>query len=98
MHHTLFILFFGLLLFLSCESATKSENPPNFIIIFNDDLGYGDLGSYWHPSIKTPNLDKMAYQGQRWTQFYSASSVCTPSRAGLYTGRLRIKNGLIGAK
>ena len=71
---------------------------PNFIIVFVDDMGYGDLGSYGHPTIYTPNLDKMAYEGQKWTQFYSASSVCTPSRAALLTGRLPIRNGMIGKR
>ena len=61
-------------------------------------MGYGDIGSYGHPTIKTPNLDKMSYEGQKWTQFYSASSVCTPSRAALMTGRLPIRNGMIGEK
>jgi arylsulfatase A-like enzyme len=76
----------------------KSNLKPNFIVVFVDDMGYGDLGSYGHPTISTPNLDKMAYEGQKWTQFYSASSVCTPSRAGLLTGRLPIRNGMIGSK
>jgi len=61
-------------------------------------MGYGDVGSYGHPTIKTPNLDMMSYEGQKWTQFYSASSVCTPSRAALMTGRLPIRNGMIGSK
>ena len=74
----------------------KSNLKPNFIVVFVDDMGYGDLGSYGHPTINTPNLDKMAYEGQKWTQFYSASSVCTPSRAALLTGRLPIRNGMIG--
>ena len=76
----------------------KSNLKPNFIVVFVDDMGYGDLGSYGHPTISTPNLDKMVYEGQKWTQFYSASSVCTPSRAGLLTGRLPIRNGMIGSK
>ncbi len=59
-------------------------------------MGYGDVGSYGHPTIKTPNLDMMSQEGQKWTQFYSASSVCTPSRAALMTGRLPIRNGMIG--
>ena len=59
-------------------------------------MGYGDIASYGHPTIKTPNLDIMASEGQKWTQFYSASSVCTPSRAALLTGRLPIRNGMIG--
>ena len=70
--------------------------PPNFIIIFADDLGYGDLGSYGHPTIKTPNLDKMASEGVRFTQFYVGSSICTPSRAALLTGKLPIRTGMYG--
>nr|WKN35407.1 sulfatase [Tunicatimonas sp. TK19036] len=76
-------------------SATPAAPPkPNFIIIFADDLGYGDLGVYGHPTIKTPNLDRMAREGQKWTNFYVAASVCTPSRAGLVTGRLPIRSGM----
>jgi len=70
----------------------------NFIIIFADDLGYGDLGSYGHPSIATPNLDKMAAEGQKWTNFYAAASVCTPSRASLLTGRLSVRSGMTSHK
>jgi len=69
--------------------------PPNFIIILADDQGYGDLGSYGHPTIRTPNIDRMAAEGQRWTSFYAAP-VCTPSRAQLMTGRLAVRTGLAG--
>lgn len=67
---------------------------PNIVVIFCDDLGYGDLGCYGHPTIRTPNLDRMASQGQRWTNFYAAAPVCTPSRAALMTGRLPPRNGM----
>ncbi|MEN6498278.1 MAG: sulfatase [Thermoguttaceae bacterium] len=67
---------------------------PNIVVIFCDDLGYGDLGCYGHPTIRTPNLDQMASQGQRWTNFYAAAPVCTPSRAALMTGRLPPRNGM----
>jgi len=78
--------------------AAARKKKPNFVIIFADDLGYGDLGCYGHPTIKTPNLDKMAAAGQRWTDFYVAASVCTPSRAGLMTGRLPIRSGMCSDK
>jgi arylsulfatase A len=68
------------------RSGAPGSQPPSFIIIFTDDQGYGDLGSYGHPTIRTPNLDRMAVEGQRWTSFYAAP-VCTPSRAQLMTGR-----------
>ncbi len=79
----------------SLFSATSNkEVKPNFIIIFCDDLGYGDLGVFGHPTIRTPNLDRMAHEGQKWTNFYAAASVCTPSRAGIMTGRLPIRSGM----
>ena len=66
----------------------------DLIVIFVDDLGYGDLGVYGHPTIRTPRLDRMAQEGMKFTQFYAAASVCTPSRAGLMTGRLPIRSGM----
>ncbi|SHF21465.1 Arylsulfatase A [Mariniphaga anaerophila] len=80
------------------NSEEKTSPRPNFIIIFADDLGYGDLGIFGHPTIKTPNLDKMAVEGQKWTNFYVAASVCTPSRAGLLTGRLPVRSGMCSDK
>jgi arylsulfatase A len=75
-------------------SSGQASKKPNFIIIFCDDLGYGDLSCFGHPTIRTPNLDKMAAEGQRWTNFYVGASVCTPSRAALLTGRLPIRSGM----
>jgi len=71
----------------SCVTDTSPVEQPNVVLIFVDDMGYGDLGSYGHPLIKTPNLDQMANDGIRLTSFYVAASVCTPSRAALLTGR-----------
>ncbi|KAG9332920.1 hypothetical protein JZ751_014067 [Albula glossodonta] len=67
---------------------------PNFILLFADDLGFGDLGSYGHPSSETPNLDKLAAEGLRFTDFYSTSPVCSPSRAALLTGRYQTRSGV----
>ncbi len=67
---------------------------PNFIIILADDLGYGDLGCDGGTVIRTPNLDRMAQEGVRLTDFYASANVCTPSRAGLLTGQYAIRNGL----
>jgi arylsulfatase A-like enzyme len=61
--------------------------PPNIVFVLADDLGYGDLGSYGQKRIRTPRLDRMAAEGMRFTQFYSGSTVCAPSRATFLTGR-----------
>ncbi len=79
-------------------AAQRSKKRPNFVIIYADDLGYGDLGCFGHPTIRTPNLDRMAVEGAKLTQFYSAASICTPSRAALMTGRLPIRNGMCSDK
>jgi len=75
-------------------SVSAAESLPNFVILFADDLGYGDLSCYGHPTIHTPNLDRMADGGVRLTQFYSPAVVCTPARAALLTGRYQIRTGL----
>jgi arylsulfatase A-like enzyme len=69
--------------------------PPNIVIILADDLGYGDLGSFGSPGIRTPRLDAMAVEGQKWTSFY-VQPVCSPSRAALLTSRLPIRSGMYG--
>ena len=80
------------------EPLTARTPPPNIVIIFADDLGYGDLGAYGHPTIRTPHLDRMAAEGQRWTSFYSQAPVCSPSRAALLTGRIHLRSGMFGRR
>ncbi|MBE2282874.1 MAG: sulfatase [Prosthecobacter sp.] len=85
-----------LLALLATLPPAAAASKPNIIILFADDLGYGDLGCYGSPVIRTPNLDRMAAEGLRFTDFYSAAEVCTPSRAALLTGRLPIRSGMCG--
>ncbi len=89
---------FLLAVIYGCQQPETTSDKPNFVVIFCDDLGYGDLGTYGHPTILTPNLDQMAAEGQKWTNFYVAASVCTPSRAALMTGRYPIRNGMCSDK
>jgi arylsulfatase A-like enzyme len=84
----------GLTLAAVATATPAAERPPNVVVIFCDDLGYGDLGCYGHPTVRTPNLDRMAAEGMKFTDFYSAAPVCTPSRAALLTGRLPQRSGM----
>ena len=70
--------------FASASSAAKKR--PNIIFILADDLGYGDLGCYGQGKIRTPNLDRMAAEGMRFTQHYAGNTVCAPSRCALMPG------------
>src|SRR5262245_7925966 len=74
----------------------QNQRKPNIVVILADDLGYGDLGAFGAPNIRTPRLDAMAAEGQKWTNFY-VQPVCSPSRAALLTGRLPVRNGMFGA-
>ena len=79
----------------STLGSSQSQKPPNIILILADDLGYGDVGCYGS-RIKTPNIDRLSREGVRFTDYYAASSVCTPSRAALMTGRYPVRSGLTG--
>ncbi len=86
-------------LFFSCsQKPTVPENTsPNIVIIFTDDQGYGDLGSYGAYQFTTPNIDKLAQEGMRFTHFYAAQAVCSASRAALLTGCYPNRIGISGA-
>jgi arylsulfatase A len=82
----------ALIIAFTCAAATGAAqrpavNGPNVVLIMTDDVGYGDIGSYGAPDIKTPNIDRLAKEGVRLTDFYANAPVCTPTRAGLITGR-----------
>ena len=99
------ILNFSLLMIfvilISCSTKTKekatSNQQPNFVVVFIDDMGYGDIGTQGATGWTTPNLDKMAAEGMRFTNFYSAQPVCSASRAGLLTGCYPNRIGISGA-
>ena len=82
MKNTLFIFFMWVSVSLHAAALR-----PNIVLIFVDDMGYGDLGCYGNKRNKTPNIDRLAAEGLRWTSFYSSGAVCVPSRTGLMTGR-----------
>ncbi len=82
MKNTLFIFFMWVSVSLHAAALR-----PNIVLIFVDDMGYGDLGCYGNKRNKTPNIDRLAAEGLRWTSFYSSGAVCAPSRTGLMTGR-----------
>jgi arylsulfatase A-like enzyme len=91
----------GVALVAACPGALaaqqKTGRPPNVIIVYVDDLGYGDLGCFGNQKIKTPHLDRMANQGIRFTSFYVAQAVCSASRAALLTGKYSNRTGILGA-
>jgi len=96
----IFILLLSIFV-LSCgqdiQISGTEKNAPNIVYIFADDLGYGDIGCFGATNIKTPNIDKIAKEGIKFTSFYSASSVCSPSRAALLTGRMPQRMGINAA-
>ena len=91
------VVFRLMLVFTLCLAGCKSPEPaatrPNLILLLADDLGWGDLGSYGGRQIRTPELDRLAREGMRWTQFYAASAVCSPTRCSCLTGRYPLRFG-----
>ena len=83
-----------LVAFAFASLGQAKDKPTNFVVFLTDDLGWGDLACYGHPVIQTPNLDKFAKQGMRFTQSYSACGVCSPSRSSILTGRTPYRNGV----
>ena len=77
------------------EQMKTNKEKPNFIIILTDDQGYQDLGCYGSPLIKTPNLDRMAKEGMKFTDFYATAPICSPSRASLMTGCYPLRVGIV---
>ena len=86
----------GALLFICLFACfeVQARTRPNILLIYVDDLGYGDLGSYGHPVIQTPNIDRLARSGMMLTNYYAPSALCSPSRAGLLTGRIPYRTGI----
>lgn len=82
---------------VSSRAATNPARPPNVVIIFCDDLGYADVSCYGAQGYQTPNLDRLAREGVRFTDFYAAQAVCSASRAALLTGCYPIRIGILGA-
>ncbi|MEM7391580.1 MAG: sulfatase-like hydrolase/transferase, partial [Verrucomicrobiota bacterium] len=74
------------------QQSSSMARRPNFVVFLADDMGWGDSATYGHPLIKTPNLDKLAAEGVKFTQCYSASGVCSPSRSAILTGRTPYRN------
>ncbi|MEZ4918444.1 MAG: sulfatase [Saprospiraceae bacterium] len=91
MQNKLLILLLAGLLQSALSSAQSRQ--PNLVLIFCDDMGYGDLACYGNPVIQTPNLDKMAFEGRKFTNFYATSPACTASRYSLMTGKYPVRSG-----
>ena len=88
--------YYILILFTIIQSQLLLAQHKNVIVIFTDDQGYEDLSCYGSNKVKTPNIDQMAKEGMKLTSFYVASSVCSPSRAALLTGRMPKRVGIPG--
>src|SRR6476661_8930673 len=78
-------------------ASPPAKGPPNVVLIFCDDMGYGDVGCYGAKGYTTPHIDRLAAEGCRFTDFYVAQAVCSASRAALLTGRYSNRVGILGA-
>ena len=85
------IAFLLLLVGLISFKAQAADRPPNIVILFVDDMGYGDLSCYGAKGYTTPNLDRMASEGMKFTDFYVGQAVCSASRAALLAGDLHLR-------
>ena len=86
-----------LIMLTACDGTNapaEKESLPNIVVVYCDDLGYGDLGCFGNREIRTPNIDRIAEEGMKFPEFYSASPVCSPSRAALLTGRIPQRMGI----
>ena len=88
------LLTVNLMFILLLAANTLAADRPNVVIIFADDLGYGDVGCYGATKVKTPAIDRLAAQGRMFTDTHSASAVCTPSRYALLTGEYPLRKNL----
>jgi len=91
--HFLIILLLPLAILYAFASQAIAAHSPNFVFIFADDLGYGDLGCYGHPVAKTPQIDRLADEGVRFAQHYANGPECSPTRTALLTGRYQQRAG-----
>jgi len=100
MKYVSYIVLTALLLTLNACNGTndpvESDALPNIVVVYCDDLGYGDVGCFGNTEIRTPSIDRMAREGMKFSEFYSASPVCSPSRAALLTGRIPQRMGING--
>ncbi len=81
-------------LFLMCVATLRAADPPNIILIFVDDLGWRDVGCYGNDFIDTPSIDQLARQGMRFTDFYAAGAVCSPTRCAVQSGQNQARIGI----
>src|SRR5579883_2082900 len=97
LHHVGVMLALGLTAAVAAPAVAQGKKPPNIVFILTDDQGYGDVGCFGAKKIKTPNLDKLAKGGMRFTSFYVTEAVCSASRASILTGSYAVRVGLQGA-